>query len=305
MYVKLALSDWKELGNKSVHNLQEQAPLKAVETADGKAVLDVNEMFFRTNYSEINAIAASCTKATVVTIEKIVVTPTDKVALSVQAPVSVEIGTPAEILVEVDEGYTLEWQTSDAQVATVEGNNAKATVTGIKPGEVTITLVVKAADGKEAAKKEIKLTVEEAFKGKDISIDLSKVTKAESNAEGTLKQVKDASGKVTALEVENEAAGLSAELPNKLVTGDKLQVTVKGSFADGSAGFCVYMGKGGVNGSVENPGLGLLGENVKTGPFTCTVELKANGDCSHLCIRVPMGGKITGVTITEILIKYL
>ena len=303
--VKLALSDWKELGNKSAQNLQEQAPLKAVETADGKAVLDVNEMFFNTNYSEINSIAASCTKATVVTIEKIVVTPTDKVALSVQAPVSVEIGTPAEILAEVDEGYTLEWQTSDAQVATVQGDNAKATVTGIKPGEVTITLVVKAADGKEAAKKEIKLNVTEAFKGQDISIDLATVEKL---GNGTLDQTKE-SGKVTALTVAKEDQGLSLALPNKLASGDKIKVTVKGSFAAGATGFRLYTTPDkSVTGGSTNNGQGMLGDQIKEGAFTCEIELEAKGDCTNLCFRVPIAGATTpidGLTISEILIKYL
>ena len=303
--VKLALSPWKELDGKTAQNLQEQAPLKAEETADGKAVFTVNEGFFRGIYSEINSIAATCTKATVVTIEKIVVTPTDEVAYSVQVPAGVEIGTPAEILAEVDEGYTLEWQTSDAAVATVTGDNTKATVTGIKAGEVTITLVVKAADGKEVAKKEIKLGVTEAFKGKDIPIDLATVEKL---GNGTLDQKKE-SGKVTSITVANEDQGLSVALPSKLALGDKIKVTVKGSFSSDATGFRLYTTPGkNVTGGSTNNGQGMLGDQVKEGAFTCELELEASSDCANLCFRVPIAGGSTpvdGLTISEITINYL
>ncbi len=303
--VKLALSAWTDLDGKTAQNLQEQAPLKAEETADGKAVFTVNEAFFRGIYSEINSIAATCTNATVVTIEKIVVTPTDEVAYSVQVPAGVEIGTPAQILAEVEEGYTLEWQTSDATVATVEGDNTKATVTGIKAGEVTITLVVKAADGQEVGKKEIPLGVTEAFKGKDIPIDLATVEKL---GNGTLDQTKE-SGKVTALTVANEDQGLSVALPSKLATGDKIKVTVKGSFSSSATGFRLYTTPGkNVTGGSTNNGQGMLGDQVKEGAFTCELELEASSDCTNLCFRVPIAGGSTpvdGLTISEITINYL
>ena len=305
--VKMALSPWKDIEGKSVQNLQEQAVLRAEETADGKAVFVVNEMFFRGNYSEINSIAASCTGAATVKIEKISVTPTDEVAFSVQAPAGVEIGTPAEILAEVDEGYTLEWSTSDAEVATVTGDNTKAVVTGIKKGTVTITVVVKAADGTEAAKKELELDVTEAFSGTDIKLDLATATRAAEGGTGDWEEIKDASGKLTAIKVNDESEGVSIPLPNKLAAGKKISVTIKGSFSAGATGFRVYTSPKGITGGSTNNNLGLLGDAVTEGDFTLdSLELEAGQECPTLCLRIPAwGSNIKGLTIKEISVKYL
>jgi len=52
----------------------------------------------------------------------------------------------------------------------------------------------------------------------------------------------------------------------------------------------------------------MLGDQIKEGAFTCEIELEAKGDCTNLCFRVPIAGATTpidGLTISEILIKYL
>lgn len=305
--IKMALSPWKDVEGKSIQNLQEQAVLRADAAADGKAEFTVNEMFFRGNYSEINSIAVACTEAATVKIEKIIVTPTDEVAFSVQAPAGVEIGTPAEIVAEVDEGYTLEWNTSDAEVATVAGDNTKAVVTGIKKGTVKITVVVKDADGKEVKNKEIELEVTDAFSGTDIKLDLATAVRSSENGTGDWEEVKDASGKLTAIKVSNESEGVSIPLPSKLAAGKKIQVTIKGSFASGATGFRVYTSPKGITGGSTNNNQGLLGDAVTEGDFTLeSLELEASQDCPELCLRIPSyGAKIEGLTITEISVKYL
>lgn len=305
--IKMALSPWKDVEGKSIQNLQEQAVLKAAEAADGKAEFTVDEKFFRGNYSEINSIAVACTEAATVKIEKIIVTPTDEVAFSVQAPAGVEIGTPAEIVAEVDEGYTLEWNTSDAEVATVTGDNTKAVVTGIKKGTVKITVVVKDADGKEVKNKEIELEVTDAFSGTDIKLDLATAFRSAQNGTGDWEEVKDASGKLTAIKVSNESEGVSIPLPSKLAAGKKIQVTIKGSFASGATGFRVYTSPVGITGGSTNNNQGLLGDAVTEGDFTLeSLELEAAQDCPELCLRIPSyGAKIEGLTITEISVKYL
>lgn len=303
--VQLVLSPWKDLEGKSTWNMREQAPFVSSSTSNGKAEFDLNEKFFNGIYSEINAIGANTSEQTTITIDKITVTPTDELAFAVQAPIGVEIGTPGVILAEVDEGYTLEWTSSDEKVATVTGDNTKGTVTGIENGTVTITVTVKSADGKEVHTQEINLDVTRPYKNINIPVDLADLSGIGS---GDITSTKDSDGKMTSLTIMDENEGLSLALPNKLAKGDKLKVMVKGSFSADSKGFRLYAGTGGVNGSCENNGLGMTGDKVKEGEFTCEVELKATAECSYLCFRIPIAGgstPVTGVTITEVTLLYL
>ena len=297
------------------YQIQEKAVLRSEEGAAGKLGFKLQPSHFITNYAEIKSFALrniteDRTEEDIVTLEKILITPTDEVALSVSAPGAAEVNIPATINVEVDEGYVLEYKTSDAEVATVEANPEDQTqgiVTGHKAGEVTITVVVKDADGKVVKEQEVTLTVSEAYKDQDIKIDLGTAVRAVANGSGELNQVKDSNGKVTAVTVNNETEGMSISLPNKLVQGEKIQVTVKGSFAAGATGFRIYTSPSGIMGGSTNNNLGMLGDQVKEGDFVLdSLELEAAQECPTLCFRIPsIGAQIKGLTITEISIKYV
>ena len=297
------------------YQIQEKAVLRSEEGAAGKLGFKLQPSHFITNYAEIKSFALrniteDRTEEDIVTLEKILITPTDEVALSVSAPGAAEVNIPATINVEVDEGYVLEYKTSDAEVATVEANPEDQTqgiVTGHKAGEVTITVVVKDADGKVVKEQEVTLTVSEAYKDQDIKIDLGTAVRAVANGSGELNQVKDSNGKVTAVTVNNETEGMSISLPNKLVQGEKIQVTVKGSFAAGATGFRIYTSPSGITGGSTNNNLGMLGDQVKEGDFVLdSLELEAAQECPTLCFRIPsVGAQIKGLTITEISIKYV
>ena len=297
------------------YQIQEKAVLRSEEGAAGKLGFKLQPSHFITNYAEIKSFALrniteDRTEEDIVTLEKILITPTDEVALSVSAPGAAEVNIPATINVEVDEGYVLEYKTSDAEVATVEANPEDQTqgiVTGHKAGEVTITVVVKDADGKVVKEQEVTLTVSEAYKDQDIKIDLGTAVRAVANGSGELNQVKDSNGKVTAVTVNNETEGMSISLPNKLVQGEKIQVTVKGSFAAGATGFRIYTSPSGIMGGSTNNNLGMLGDQVKEGDFVLdSLELEAAQECPTLCFRIPSyGAQIKGLTITEISIKYV
>ena len=297
------------------YQIQEKAVLRSEEGAAGKLGFKLQPSHFITNYAEIKSFALrniteDRTEEDIVTLEKILITPTDEVALSVSAPGAAEVNIPATINVEVDEGYVLEYKTSDAEVATVEANPEDQTqgiVTGHKAGEVTITVVVKDADGKVVKEQEVTLTVSEAYKDQDIKIDLGTAVRAVANGSGELNQVKDSNGKVTAVTVNNETEGMSISLPNKLVQGEKIQVTVKGSFAAGATGFRIYTSPFGIMGGSTNNNLGMLGDQVKEGDFVLdSLELEAAQECPTLCFRIPSyGAQIKGLTITEISIKYV
>ena len=69
-----------------------------------------------------------------------------------KAEVAMDEGSSATVEVEYDESQALVWETSDAEVATV--NNG--TITGVKPGEATITVKM---EGFEESKVEIKVVV--------------------------------------------------------------------------------------------------------------------------------------------------
>ena len=297
------------------YQIQEKAVLRSEEGAAGKLGFKLQPSHFITNYAEIKSFALrniteDRTEEDIVTLEKILITPTDEVALSVSAPGAAEVNIPATINVEVDEGYVLEYKTSDAEVATVEANPEDQTqgiVTGHKAGEVTITVVVKDADGKVVKEQEVTLTVSEAYKDQDIKIDLGTAVRAVANGSGELNQVKDSNGKVTAVTVNNETEGMSISLPNKLVQGEKIQVTVKGSFAAGATGFRIYTSPSGIMGGSTNNNLGMLVDQVKEGDFVLdSLELEAVPECPTICSRIPsIGAQIKGLTITEISIKYV
>lgn len=278
-------------------------------------LLELNDKFFKGNYADINSIAVSCSEQAVVTIEKILITPTDKVAFSLQAPVGVEIGTPGEIKAEVDEGYELEWKTSDATIATVEGSQTGGIVTGKKAGTVTITVVVKAADGTVVDEKSVELNVTEAFKNQAQILDLAGAYKsgtAPGQASETLEMI-TSGDKTTGFKITNETHGISIDLPHQLAAGDKVKVVIKGSLETANSGFRMYLtdgSNGGIGGVSTNNNQGLVaGDN--TGSFTKEIELEAGTACGSLCIRIPGGtfggwiNRVDGVTITEIAVTYL
>lgn len=146
----------------------------------------------------------------------------------------------------------------------------------------------------------------EVFKNKDIELDLATAVRSADDGTGDWEQVKDESGKLTAIKVNNESEGVTFPLPNKLAAGKKISVTVKGSFAAGATGFRVYTSPGGIVGGSTNNLQGLLGDAVTEGEFTLeNVELEAAQDCPELCLRIPsFGAKINGLTITGIWVRY-
>ncbi len=139
--MQVVLSPVADTGNPWA--VQQNAILRNTGTVAGKAVFTRDDAKFTSNYIEVKTVAvhknAAISGDAAVTIEKLLLTPTDEVAVSLKAPAGVEIGTPGTIIAEVDDGYVLEWKSATDQIATVradESDQTKAIVTGVKAGVV-------------------------------------------------------------------------------------------------------------------------------------------------------------------------
>ncbi len=278
-----------------------QLPGEYSNAAAGKyqMVLDKN---FLGNHDVVKSVAvqsASDTgkKKVVVTIEKILVTPTDEVALSVvKKPAVVEEGAEGEIEVEVDDGYTLVWTSKDETIATVkaaDGTPAKAIVTGVKAGTANIKCEVKSEDGKVVKETTVTFEVKGGYKNKPIKLDLSKFTTAEATG------VTFENGVIKVTECKNEGFGFT--LPNALLKDEKIKVQIKGTFDSDAAGFRIMLG------TVVGNGNGVQ-ETIAAGSGAIEVEktLTMGADSGVLSIKgAAWGQSVKNITISEITITYL
>ncbi|MCI8363454.1 MAG: hypothetical protein HFG34_00645 [Eubacterium sp.] len=235
---KMAMAPGIEEGVMTAYKLQEKATLRNDATRVGRAEFTINKANFASNYSEINSIVGSITststEAVVVTVEKVLITPTEKIALSLQAPGTFDKGAETVLQAEVDENdFTeIEWKSSDESIATVAADNddpRKAIVNGVGEGEVTITVTVKKGD--QVSEESVTRKVVDNYKNKPLKLDLTAV---KSN---TNQCVVNSDGSITIKGEANGGAGIP--LPHELFTGDKIKVTVKGKFT-GSGSFRLY-----------------------------------------------------------------
>ena len=236
---KMAMAPGIEEGVMTAYKLQEKATLRNPATRVGRAEFTMEKANFASNYSEINSIVGSITstsaESVVVTVEKVLITPTEKIALSLQAPGTFDKGAETVIQAEVDENdYTeIEWKSSDESIATVtvDGEDPrKAVVNGVGEGEVTITVTVKKGD--QVSEESVTRKVVDNYKNKPLKLDLSAV---KSNANQC---VVNSDGSIT---INGEAGGgAGIPLPHELFSGDKIKVTVKGKFPEAGGTLRLY-----------------------------------------------------------------
>ena len=232
-----------------------------------------------------------------------------------------DLNGETEITSEIDEGCDITWESSDTGIATVKADSrdaSKAIVTGIKEGEVTITL--KATKNGENVEKSVKRNVVANYKNKPIKLDLSTT---ESDAGATID--KNSDGSIT---IKGTTGGAGPKLPYELHTDDKIKVTVKGIFPENDTkGFRFYPSWNWYSGGA-NTTFGPLTLNGYTGAAwqvggdegvayqksLCTVNKEdrtftvegmeftgVGGTSTVLLLRNPCDG----LTITEITVTYL
>lgn len=299
------------------HKIQEVSVLRVKDWATGvvagTAKMERDDIYFTNNYATIKSVAGQLAQETEgtaeVTLEKILVTPTNDLAYTIHAPGAVEKDKTATIQVEVDEAdfTSIEWVSDDETKATVAADpqdQRNGIVTGIGSGEVTITVKIK-KDGTVIGEKEVKLEVRSGYKNdpKKLNLRDNEVIQG-----GTVSNVG-----TEGIKIDSVAGAVVYTLPYPLKSGEKLRMSIKGSLEEGSAGFRVYTTpaddktKGGSNTWAE------LVENVpgfKLGDFEVSnYELTATMDCTNIIIRMPgwglSTGNITGVTITEFTVEYI
>ncbi len=286
----------------------------------GTAEMVRNATHFTSNYATVKGVAAVFTgganddDSVVVTIEKILVTPTDEVALSMHAPGAVETNKTATVQAEIDENdfTSIEWVSSDETKATVEADpedQRNGIVTGIAAGEVEITAKIKKGDN-VIIEETVKMEVRFGYKGTPINIDL---TKGEAVDGGTV--TKNPDGSVLIM---NEPGAVVCALPYALKKGEKIKVIMEGHFGENTGGFRMWtapdpstVGGNKVQaGSTVNYELNNGKPDFKPGEdFSVTAELEASVECVNLVIRMPgWGGSVTQVTdltFTKFAVEYI
>ncbi len=304
-------------------NVQEVGVLEmksAGGAAAGTAEMVRNATHFTSNYATVKGVAAVFTgganddDSVVVTIEKILVTPTDEVALSMHAPGAVETNKTATVQAEIDENdfTSIEWVTSDETKATVEADpedQRNGIVTGIAAGEVEITAKIKKGDNviiEETVKMEVRLN----YKGTPIDIDLSK---GEAVDGGSV--TKNPDGSVLIM---NEPGAVVCALPYPLKKGEKIKVIMEGHFGENTGGFRMWtapdpetVGGNKVQaGSTVNYELNSGKPDFNPGnDFSVTAELEASVECINIVIRMPGWSgpvtQVTDLTFTKFAVEYI
>lgn len=245
----------------------------------------------------------------VVTIEKIFVTPTDELALSMHAPLDVEEGKTAVVEAEIDEKdfTSIEWELNDESKATLQVDSEdqrKVSVTGVAAGEVQIKVIIKKGD--IVIKEEtVTMEVRSNYKGVPIKLDLSDSSIME--ATGSKSKVTQSGGSIV---IEEENSGLLLKLPYKLQNGASIKVTMKGSLSADSSGFRLYTTQAAPEGGNKVESGSNTYEDMKDKSNmsfdTNATVLTASKDCDYLLVRTPSwNGLVKGVTITEVTLEYL
>ncbi len=278
----------------------------------GKTEMVRKEAYFTHNYATIKSVAASISQGDdtkVVTIEKIFVTPTDELALSMHAPLDVEEGKTAVVEAEIDEKdfTSIEWELNDESKATLQVDSEdqrKVSVTGVAAGEVQIKVIIKKGD--IVIKEEtVTMEVRSNYKGVPIKLDLSDSSIME--ATGSKSKVTQSGGSIV---IEEENSGLLLKLPYKLQNGASIKVTMKGSLSADSSGFRLYTTPAAPEGGNKVESGSNTYEDMKDKSNmsfdTNATVLTASKDCDYLLVRTPSwNGLVKGVTITEVTLEYL
>ena len=302
------------------YKIQELATYRMVSgKAAGRQSLNRNATYFTTNYTTIKSIAAMVTETVAdkipatatVTLEKVLVTPTDEVAISMHAPSAVEVGATITIDAEIaQEDYdSIEWSSSDDTKATVAADTIdqkKGIVTGVAAtdGTVDINATFK-KDGQTITAETVSIEVRESYKNKPIQLNLkdAKVPAGHKTIDTTNNLV-----------ITDEDQYVYFELPYHLKKGEKLQIDITGSFASNSTGFRLYTSpEGDPSGGGSTDTTTIFGKNYtgdqqtldNDGNFTISTVRETSKDCANLTFRIPTwGAKITGVTITSVSVTY-
>lgn len=220
------------------YKIQEGSTLRTTDsTPSGKVTLNKTSKF-QNNYATIKSIATqsistiSASKA-IINLEKIIVTPTDEIACTLNAPGTFDLNENTDVNVDVADEYdTITWQSSDNAIATVEASldPTKAVVYGVKEGDVTITATVQ--KGSKTTKVSVDRKVLLNYKNKPLKLDLSQV---ETSAGATV--TKDNENNSFTITTGGEVA---IPFPYTLTNSEKIKVTVKGQFLSDNASFRLY-----------------------------------------------------------------
>lgn len=157
-------------------NVQQEAPLVKNVTEAGEITLDVTS-YFTHNYADISKVVVAIPAGKKVKVEKIIVTPTDDVALSVHGLTTVEKDATSELTAEIADADfdSIEWTSSapgTVSVAQDSQDPKKAVVTGVAAGEADVTIKV-TKDGKTVKEEIVKITVTKKVSGNVYSLDIS------------------------------------------------------------------------------------------------------------------------------------
>lgn len=299
-------------------NVQEVGVLEPKGTAGAGTVEMVrNETHFTSNYATVKGAAAVFAGGTndddsvTITIDKILITPTDEVALSMHAPGAVEVEKTAVVEAEIDEKdfTSIEWSSSDPTKATVAPDpedQRRGIVTGVAAGNITITAKIK-KDDTEIAEDSVDMEVRSGYKNDPKPIDLSK---GEAIDGGTVTKQADGSFLIM-----NEPGAVVCALPYALKKGEKIKVVMEGHFGEKTGGFRMWTAPDPSTvednkvqaGSTVNYECNTGKPDFKPGEdFSLTTELEASTDCVNLVIRIPSwGSQLTDLTFTKFTVEYI
>lgn len=281
----IALSDSTK---ESAANVQQEAPLSKEVTEAGEITLDVTS-FFTHNYAAISKVVVAIPAGKKVKVEKIIVTPTDDVALSVNGLTTVEKDATSTLTAEIaDEDFdSIEWTSSAPGTVSVAQDNQdpkKAVVTGVAAGEADVTIKV-TKDGKTVKEETVKITVTKKVAGNVYSLDIS-----------GLKGYDKATGKVTLTEnAQMVKFPNDGDDPLVVNPGQKVKFTFDYEIPEGGNNIRAYM-TAGVDIGTSKEGSQDIPENKS---ITCT----ASGDTAstHLMLKgVNLGSPnviLSGITM--------
>lgn len=250
-------------------NVLQDAPLRKEGATIGEVTLDVIPNFFKHNTADISKVALTIPKGKTITLEKIIVIPTDEIAISVEGLTTIEQGKTSELVVEIaDEDFdSLEWVSSKPGIASVkqdESDPKKAVVTGESEGNADISIKV-TKDGKVAKEEVVKFTVTKKVSGVIYSFDIS-----------SLKGYDPDTGKVT-LKIGTQWLKFPDNLTLK--EGQKVKFTFDYEIPDGGNNIRAYLINNGNDVSTTVEGSQDIPTNTKS--ITCT----ASGDSNCLMLK--------------------
>ena len=273
-------------------NVQQEAPLAKNVTEAGEITLDVTS-YFTHNYADISKVVVAIPAGKKVKVEKIIVTPTDDVALSVHGLTTVEKDATSELTAEIADADfdSIEWTSSapgTVSVAQDSQDPKKAVVTGVAAGEADVTIKV-TKDGKTVKEEIVKITVTKKVSGNVYSLDIS-----------GLKGYDKATGKVT-LKDNGQMIQFPKDGDDPLVVnpGQKVKFTFDYEIPEGGNNIRAYMTAG-----VD---VGTTKEGSQDIPESKTITCTASGEkaSTHLMIKGLGYGAPPNVILSGITMEFV